>query len=262
MARARVAAERTIARIAAHAVAVHPAGFATLDSALLDAVDRETGTRLIGNLVTCIGGQVYAPRGTQLSRLAGRLMDGDLGGGATLGGCILRSDGRGMVRIVREQAAIEAPRSVDIARDSGRAFFWDGRFHVSVPTTGRAGMTASSDGEIQLGAVGSFTARGVPLRFQAWRHTWLAFFTAHQDWRGLVAWVRALPVNASGAAVDSQGRGPLDLTYLETRALPYLTPVCAEVRARGSQGAAGLPKTHPKHRKHCLLYTSPSPRDS
>ena len=167
---ARVAAERTIARIAAHAVAVHPAGFATLDPALLDAVDRATGTRLIGNLVTCIGGQVYAPRGTQLSRLAGRLMDGDLGGGATLGGCILRSDGRGMVRIIREQAAIEAPRSVDIARDSGRAFFWDGRFHVSVPTTGRAGMTASSDAEIQLGAVGSFTARGVPLHSDSPRY--------------------------------------------------------------------------------------------
>ena len=162
LARSRVIAEREMARIAAQAVAVHPAGFATLNPALLDAADRETGVRLIANLVTCIGGRVYAPRGPRLTRLADRLMGGGLGGGATLGGCTVRSDSNGMVRIARELAAIEAPRYVIGAGDVARALDWDGRFQLLFPATDSAGVESAPDRETQLGAVGCFSALGVP----------------------------------------------------------------------------------------------------
>lgn len=161
MARSRVVAERETARIAAQAVAVHPAGFATLNLALLDTADRETGIRLIANLVTCIGGRVYAPRGPRLTRLADRLMDGGLGGGATLGGCIVRPDRNGMVRIARELAAIDTPRYVIGAGGVVRALDWDGRFQVLFPGTDGAGMESAPDRETQLGAVGCFSALGV-----------------------------------------------------------------------------------------------------
>jgi tRNA(Ile)-lysidine synthase len=161
MALVRVSAEREIARIAAQAVAVHPAGFATLDPALLGAVDRETGVRLIASLVTCVGGRVYAPRGTRLIRLADRIIDGGLGGGATLGGCTVCADGKGMVRVARELAAIEPPRDLIGAGDPIRTLDWDGRFRLSFPATDGAGLESPADRKTQLGAVGHFSAHGV-----------------------------------------------------------------------------------------------------
>jgi tRNA(Ile)-lysidine synthase len=159
MAQQRVAREREIARFAARAVAIHPAGFATLDPTLLDAADRETAVRLIANLVTCIGGRDYGPRGARLIRLADRLMDDQLGSGATLGGCILRSDGRGKVRVVREQAAIEPPRHVD----GFQAVEWDRRFRLAFAATYGVDANPATDGVTKLGAVGYFLAHGVPM---------------------------------------------------------------------------------------------------
>lgn len=163
LAGARVVAERAVARIAARAVAVHPAGFAMLDPVLLDAADRETGTRLIANLVTCIGGRIYPPRGPRLMRLADHLLDGGLGGGATLGGCTVKPAGNGLVRFAREQAATEPPRDVIPIGDTMRAPDWDGRFRVTFPAKDRAGVASASGGDARLGAVGHFSASGVPM---------------------------------------------------------------------------------------------------
>lgn len=159
MAQQRVAREREIASLAARAVAIHPTGFAMLDPTLLDAADRETAVRLIANLVTCIGGRDYGPRGARLIRLADRLMNGQLGSGATLGGCILRSDGRGKVRVVREQAAIEPPRHVD----GFQAVEWDRRFKLEFAAAYGAHPGPATDGKIKLGAAGYFLAHGVPM---------------------------------------------------------------------------------------------------
>eukprot|EP00429_Kryptoperidinium_foliaceum_P039266 CAMPEP_0176158046 /NCGR_PEP_ID=MMETSP0120_2-20121206/80819_1 /TAXON_ID=160619 /ORGANISM="Kryptoperidinium foliaceum, Strain CCMP 1326" /LENGTH=90 /DNA_ID=CAMNT_0017495371 /DNA_START=16 /DNA_END=284 /DNA_ORIENTATION=- len=40
---------------------------------------------------------------------------------------------------------------------------------------------------------------------QAWSRCWLDFLVAHQDWRGLAAWVRSLPLRLSDRA-DDHGR--------------------------------------------------------
>ena len=40
---------------------------------------------------------------------------------------------------------------------------------------------------------------------EAWRHTWLAFLTAHQDWRGLVAWVRPAPATQPARPTPEKG---------------------------------------------------------
>ncbi len=157
MARQRVAREREVARLAARAVAIHPAGFATLDPTLLDTADRETAVRLIANLVTCIGGRDYSPRGARLIRLADRLMDGQLGSGTTLGGCIVKPGGRGKVRVFREQAAIEPPRHVH----GLQAVEWDRRFKLEFAATYAA--EPAPNGVTKLGAVGYFLAHGVPM---------------------------------------------------------------------------------------------------
>ncbi len=162
-ARARVVVERKVARLAAQAVTVHPAGFARLDPALLAAADGETSLRLIANLVMCIGGRMYPPRGARLSRLADRLTEGTLGGGVTLGGCVVRPESNGVVRVVREQAAIEPIRHLIGTADTIPDLEWDGRYQVSLPTTDSAGRELGRDGDIRLGAVGSFVANEVPM---------------------------------------------------------------------------------------------------
>lgn len=174
MARSRVAAELEIARVAARAVAVHPAGFAILDPALLGAIDREVAVRLLANLVTSIGGRVYAPRGQRLNRLADKVMEDGLGGGATLGGCILQPCGAGLVRIARELAAIDGPRQVIGDGDIVQTLEWDGRFQVSFPAADASGT--AFEGETRIGAVGHFIASGVPEhadspRYEALPHT-------------------------------------------------------------------------------------------
>jgi len=161
-ARVRVAAERELARVAARFVAVHPAGFATLDPAFPDVVDRETGGRVIARLVTCIAGRVYAPRGARLNRLAERVITGALGGGATLGGCTVRPGVGGTVRIARELAAIDGPRPVMGARENHRGLDWDGRFRVLIPAASGSGAQLSRTDEVRLGAVGQFSDLGVP----------------------------------------------------------------------------------------------------
>tara|TARA_R110002110_G_scaffold85816_4_gene223724 strand:- start:60044 stop:61345 length:1302 start_codon:yes stop_codon:yes gene_type:complete len=168
MARSRVAAEREISRVAARAVAVHPAGFATLDPTSLGATDREVAVRLVAGLVTCIGGRVYAPRGQRLNRLADKLIDDVLGGGATLGGCTVQPCGAGLVRIARELAAIDEPRHIIGDGERARAIEWDGRFQVWLPAADALGATF--DGETQIGAVGHFLACGVPEHTDSPRH--------------------------------------------------------------------------------------------
>ena len=158
-ARERIVAERDIARLAARSVAVHPAGFATLDPALLRAADTDTAARLIARLVTSIGGRDYAPRGQRLRRLADAMVAGELGGGATLGGCHLQPSGAGLIRVARELAAIAPPCRITLEdRDTQRPN-WDGRFRVSISAAD--GVLDARAGPIEIGAAGQFAARGV-----------------------------------------------------------------------------------------------------
>ena len=71
-------------------------------------------------------------------------------------------------------------------------------------------------------------AAGPPAK--AWQHCWLDFLVAHQDWRGLAAWVRSLPFSV-GDYVDEHGKScvDLDLEKLEQRGLRFCTSYAREV---------------------------------
>ena len=150
----RIALERETARLAARLVAVHPAGYATLDTSALARVDRAAAERLLARVVTCVGGRVYGPRTDRLARLSESLIADGPGSGATLGGCVIRPGGGGRVRIVRELSGITAPCRVARTGVPHGTHLWDGRFQVSVPAIG-------TGHEARLGAVGQFLAEGV-----------------------------------------------------------------------------------------------------
>lgn len=125
--RARAAREREGDALLARAVAVHPAGFASLDPALLLTAAPSLAERVISAVVVTLGGRSYPPRRRQVARLI-RVLAGDAEGGHTLGGC--RFVGwRGRILVLRELAAADAPIRVA----PGARLVWDRRFAVAGP---------------------------------------------------------------------------------------------------------------------------------
>ena len=124
---ARHELERETARLLARTVAIYPAGHAVVDMATITAASSEIGRRALSRIVTCVGGGAYAPRRERLERLFARVADGQLGRGATLGGCLL-SPGRDGVLVAREPQAIRERLEVHVPGEA----IWDGRFRLSV----------------------------------------------------------------------------------------------------------------------------------
>ncbi|HCP00568.1 MAG TPA: tRNA lysidine(34) synthetase TilS [Rhodospirillaceae bacterium] len=146
---ARQGFERELAALAARAVMLHPAGFALLDPGFLLGVKSGLAKQLISNLVTCVGGAVYPPRGASLTRLCSLVMDGLVGRGLTLGGCVIRSGPVGRILFARELAGIAPPKAITVTEGNASSVLWDGRFRVSVSNAGPL-----------LGAVGQFIHGG------------------------------------------------------------------------------------------------------
>jgi tRNA(Ile)-lysidine synthase len=140
--RARAALEAAVAALLARAAAVHPAGFARLDSACLAEAPTEIGLRALAAILTMIGGSDYPPRLARLERLYHTLQGGSLGGGRTLGGCRVVAR-RGSVVVCREPAAMAPP----VPAPPGALVAWDGRFRLALAAGAPAGL--------RLGALGS-----------------------------------------------------------------------------------------------------------
>jgi tRNA(Ile)-lysidine synthase len=145
-----------VARLLVRAVAVHPAGFARLETDALVAAPEEVGLRALARVLMTVGGAEYTPRMVRLQRLYGRIAAG-LARGATLGGCRIVPR-RGQLLIVREAAAVP-----EVPVRPGERLRWDGRFEVAVDRRARAGGGApdlgasggASGGALGLGALGT-----------------------------------------------------------------------------------------------------------
>lgn len=120
---ARVAHERAAAELAARAVGVDPSGFAWLDiQAFREGPDHISRT-VLANVITCVSGRVYPPRGARLDRLWARIIAGDMDRARTLAGCIIRPAGSGKICVLREMSGVSA--AVHRPRATMR---WDNRF--------------------------------------------------------------------------------------------------------------------------------------
>lgn len=123
--RARAALERSVARLLARAVELHPAGFAWVDPGPLFAAPDEVALRALARVLMIVGGQAYTPRFARLRRLRDRISVG-LESGLTLAGCRIMPR-RGRLLFAREPARIaEQPLQ------PGRGMIWDGRFEVNL----------------------------------------------------------------------------------------------------------------------------------
>jgi tRNA(Ile)-lysidine synthase len=127
LARARAAIDDAVAALLAEAAAVFPAGYVRLDADILKTAPAEVSLRGLARCLMAVGGSEYVPRLDRLERLHARMRAGALGGGATLGGCLVVPRG-GALLICREpEMAID-----ELAIAPGGSVLWDGRYRITL----------------------------------------------------------------------------------------------------------------------------------
>jgi tRNA(Ile)-lysidine synthase len=123
----RASHERIRNTTLAQDLALHPAGFAVLNSKILLGVSQDLAERLLSAIVATIGGAPYPARRERVARLRGVLV-ASRSRAHTLGGCrFVRW--REWVLVIRELASAAEPVSLS----PGECFFWDRRFIVKHP---------------------------------------------------------------------------------------------------------------------------------
>ncbi len=125
--RERVVREEARDALLARAVALHPAGFATIQLNALAAAAGGLVARALSRLVGTLAGKPYPPRSGSIARLQRALAD-PVFPGHVLGGYRF-VPWRGSVLVLRELAAAAAPARIG----PGVAILWDGRFAAALP---------------------------------------------------------------------------------------------------------------------------------
>lgn len=121
----RVALEKSVARLAAQAATVSPAGFVRLDRAVLRAAAPGLACGVLARAVLCVGAGDYAPSKDALAAAWQKLAAADPGtNGRTLGYCRLRIENDGRLLVARELRSCGTAKTLE----PETATFWDGRF--------------------------------------------------------------------------------------------------------------------------------------
>jgi tRNA(Ile)-lysidine synthase len=135
MGQQRIVREGRLDALLGCAVALHPAGFAAIDAAVIAAADNELAERLLARVAGCIGSGRYPARRDRVARLRHALMLMPRRA-RTLGGCRF-VPWRGRVLVVREPAAASPPRPLE----PGENVHWDRRFVANLPEDAPGALT-------------------------------------------------------------------------------------------------------------------------
>jgi tRNA(Ile)-lysidine synthase len=125
--RARVAREHERNILLARHVALHPAGFAVLDPAVLAENSCEMADRLLAAVTTAVDGAAYPPRRERIARLR-EVLGATERRGHTLGRCRFNI-WRDRVLVTRELARAAPP----LRLRPGERITWDRRFEIMTP---------------------------------------------------------------------------------------------------------------------------------
>lgn len=127
---AQEALGQATADLARRSVRIDMAGDALVDLAAAAHLGPELRRRLLIGILGWIGRAPHAPRHAEQEVLRETFPHPDIGMKTlTLGGCILRGDGAGVLRIGREPARV--PQRHMKVSDQHRLAPWDGRWHLS-----------------------------------------------------------------------------------------------------------------------------------
>jgi tRNA(Ile)-lysidine synthase len=133
--RARTILDLEVARLAAMAVFVHPAGFIRINRARFNDAPFEIRARVLARTLLAVGGAQYPPRRSKIDTMLAAIKNTEFKG-RTLGQC--RIDGTSDDLIVtREGRTLPDPISIDRPGQ----IMWDHRFRVSVSIPDRENQT-------------------------------------------------------------------------------------------------------------------------
>ena len=131
----RIEREHILDSLIARSVALHSAGFAVVDPAVIASAEPESAERLLGRVAACIGGARYPARRARIARLrAGLTAQPDRA--RTLGGCRF-VPWRGHILVLREISAASMP----VRLEPGTSLVWDRRFAADLAPTAPSGFT-------------------------------------------------------------------------------------------------------------------------
>ena len=147
-ARARMTQEKTLARLAAECLSLHPAGFVVIGRRRWMAADDALAEALLRQTLRCIGGSLYAPALDKCADLAAAVRtSGRALRRRTLGGCRIQAEEHAIL-ITREYGRLPPP----LPLRPGETVRWD-RFRIALSATAPAGS-------FSIGALGP----------DGWRH--------------------------------------------------------------------------------------------
>ena len=124
---ARGALEVATQALLAGSCAVHPAGFARVDGAVLAAAPAEIALRALARIIACIGGAMHAPSRQKLERVHAAVVGQTRPSSRTLGGCRIVAAGAALL-VCRE--ARHRPEPVPAV--AGSEVVWDRRFVIEL----------------------------------------------------------------------------------------------------------------------------------
>jgi tRNA(Ile)-lysidine synthase len=152
MARARAALEAATRALARECLEAGSAGDLTLDPGRLAAAPEELRLRLVAGALAWVAGAPMRPRLVVTEAAAAAVLEGSVGRGLVLFGCVLRPR-RGRIALHREPAAVAAP----VPAACG---VWDGRWRVTGAE--HAGLVIGALGPEGLAARPDWRASGLP----------------------------------------------------------------------------------------------------
>ncbi|MBT5110389.1 MAG: tRNA lysidine(34) synthetase TilS [Rhodospirillaceae bacterium] len=142
----RATFESAVAKALARTCVVFTEGYCLLNWRGLITAPLDVRCRVLACVVTCVGGQPYAPRYKRLRNLQDVLAAENLGGGRTLSGCRILPR-KSKLLVCREPAAIS-----DVAEAQG-SVHWDGRFRLRMLGES-GGAVIGKLGDVRLASLG------------------------------------------------------------------------------------------------------------
>lgn len=141
----RATFELAVANALARTCVVFPEGYCLLNWRGLIRAPLDVRCRVLACVVTCVGGQPYAPRYKRLRNLHDVLAAGNLGGGRTLSGCRILPR-KSKLLVCREPSAIRD------GVDAHGSVYWDGRYRLR--TLGESdGAVIGKLGDVRLASL-------------------------------------------------------------------------------------------------------------
>lgn len=150
--RVRLELETSVYQLLASSSRIHPAGFVVLNPNEIFRAPEEVGLRVLGRVISTIGGKIFSPRMKKLARLykdLSGIVSRDTGFlSTTLGGCrIIFGNGKYCKKVLICREARNLPKPMLVKASS--ELVWDSRFQIQFVSNIHPGSMIAALGDLE-----------------------------------------------------------------------------------------------------------------